>query len=130
LKEEIDRKCQLCKQYEETIEHLTSGCPILAKNEYLMRHDRVGAHLHYSICKALGIKTTEKWYTHMPKPVCEHEDVTVLWIQEVHTDREVLTNRPNVIIKNRKEKMCILIDVAIPVDRNWTITHNTESTAV
>ena len=56
LKEEIESKCQLCKQHEETIDHLTSGCPILAKNEYLMRHDKVCTHLHYSICKALGLK--------------------------------------------------------------------------
>ena len=54
LKEETESKCRLCKQHEETIDHLTSGCPILAKNEYLMRHDKVCSHLHYSICKALG----------------------------------------------------------------------------
>ena len=30
LKEEFESKCRLCKQYEETIDHLTSGCPILA----------------------------------------------------------------------------------------------------
>ena len=36
LKEEFENKCQLCKQHEEAIDHLTSGCPILAKNEYLM----------------------------------------------------------------------------------------------
>jgi hypothetical protein len=46
VKEEIHSRCWLCKQHEETIDHLTSGCPILAKNEYLMRHSRVGAHLH------------------------------------------------------------------------------------
>jgi len=34
-KKEIDSKCRLCKQHE-TIDHLTSGCSILAKNEYLM----------------------------------------------------------------------------------------------
>jgi len=66
LKEEIDSKCRLCKQHEETIDHLTSGCPILAKNEYLMRHDKVCTHFHYSICKALGIETTDKWYTPCP----------------------------------------------------------------
>jgi hypothetical protein len=38
LKEEIDSICQLCKQHGEPIDHLASGCPILAKNEYLMRH--------------------------------------------------------------------------------------------
>ena len=86
LKEEIESKCRLCKQHEETTDHLTSGCPILAKNEYLMRH-KVCSHLHYSICKALGIETTEKWYTHMPKPVYEKGDVTVSWNQAVHTDR-------------------------------------------
>ena len=41
LKEEIEDKCRLCKLHEETIDHLTSGCHILAKNEYLMRHDKV-----------------------------------------------------------------------------------------
>jgi hypothetical protein len=64
LKEEIDSKCWLYKQHEETIDPLTSGWPILAKNEYLMRHDRVEAHLCYSICKVLGIKMTKKWSTH------------------------------------------------------------------
>ena len=118
LKEEIESKCRLCKQHEETIDHLASGCPILAKNEYLMRDDKVCSHLHYSICKALGIETTDKWYTHMPKPVYEKGDVTVLWKQTVHTDREVTANKPDKIIKNTKEKTCTLTDVAIPADRN------------
>jgi len=41
LKKETDSKYWLYKQHEETIDHLTSGCSILAKNEYLMRHDNV-----------------------------------------------------------------------------------------
>ena len=53
----------------------------------------------------------------MPKPVYEERDVTVLWNQAVHTDREVTANRPDKIIKNKKEKTCTLIDVAIPADR-------------
>ena len=56
-------------------------------------------------------------YTYMPKPVCEEGDVTVMWNQAVHTDREVTANRPDIIIKNNKEKICTLIDVAIPADR-------------
>jgi len=40
----------------------------------------------------------------------------VLWNQVVHTDREVTEN--NIIIKNKKEKTCTLIYVAIPADRN------------
>ena len=118
LKEEIESKCRLCKQREKTIDHLTSRCHILAKNEYLSRHDKVCSHLHYSICKALGIETTDKWYIHMPKPEYEKGDFTVSWNQAVHTNKEVTANRPDRIIKNTKEKTCTLIDVAIPADRN------------
>jgi hypothetical protein len=38
--------------------------------------------------------------------------------QEVHTGREVTANRPDKITKNKKEKICTVIDVAIPADRN------------
>jgi hypothetical protein len=70
------------------------------------------------MCKTLGIETTENWYSHIPKPVCQHEDITVLWNQGIQTDREVLAYRPDITIKNMKDKICLLIDVAIPSDRN------------
>jgi hypothetical protein len=49
--------------------------------------------------------------------VYEEGDVTVLWNQAVRTDTEVTANRPDTIIKNKKEKTCTLIDVAIPADK-------------
>jgi hypothetical protein len=118
LKQEIESRCHLCKQYEETIDHLISGCPTLAKNEYIIRHDKVCTQLHYSIYRKLGIEPAENWYSHIPKPVTEHEDVTVLWNQGIQMDRAVLANRPDIIIKNKKDKTCLLIDVAIPSDKN------------
>jgi hypothetical protein len=50
--------------------------------------------------------------------VYEEGDVTVLWNQAAQTDREVTANTPDIIIKNKKEKTCTLIDVAIPTDKN------------
>ena len=73
LKEETESKCRLCKQHEETVDHLHSGCPILAKNKYIMRHDKVCTHLRYSICKALGTEITDKWYTHMQNQCMKRE---------------------------------------------------------
>jgi tyrosine-protein phosphatase YwqE len=52
-----------------------------------------------------------------PESVCEHEDVTLLWNQEVHTDREVIANRPNIIINSINQKTCMLIEVEITADR-------------
>jgi hypothetical protein len=59
----------------------------------------------------------KNWYSHMPKPVTEHEDITVLWNQGIQRDRDIFENRPDITIKN-KYKICLLIDVAIPSDKN------------
>jgi hypothetical protein len=56
-------------------------------------------------------------HTHTPKQVCK-QYVTLSWNRGVHTDTQVTANRPDTIIKNKIEKMCILIDIAIPTDRN------------
>jgi len=42
----------------------------------------------------------------------------IIIIITINTDREVTANRPDIIIKNKKEKTCTLMDVAIPADRN------------
>ena len=39
-------------------------------------------------------------------------------MESSNTHREVTANRPDIIIKNTKEKTCTIIDVAIPADRN------------
>jgi hypothetical protein len=64
----------------------------------------------------LGIETAENSYSHIPTSVTGHEDITVVWNQGVQT--EVLTNRTDIIAKNRKDRTCLLVDVAIPSDRN------------
>ena len=40
----------------------------------------------------------------MPKQVYEEGDVTVLWNQTVHTEREVTANRPDIIIINKTKR--------------------------
>jgi hypothetical protein len=36
----------------------------------------------------------------------------------VQRDRQFLANRPDIMAKNRKDRICLLIDVAIPSDKN------------
>ena len=45
-------------------------------------------------------------------------NVTILWNQQVQTDRTVTNNKPDIIIRDNKQGTCMLIDVAIPADRN------------
>ena len=35
-----DKRCRVCYERDETIEHLVAGCKVLANNEYLSRHNR------------------------------------------------------------------------------------------
>jgi hypothetical protein len=68
--ENRDSKCRLCHQFDETIDHTISACPILAKEQCIKRHDRVGAQLHFDICKETGVQLDAKhWYEHVPKSV-------------------------------------------------------------
>jgi len=53
---ETDSKCRLCQQFDETMDHITSACRILAKEQYIKRHDRVCAQLHFNICKETGVQ--------------------------------------------------------------------------
>ena len=51
----------------------------------------------------------------------ENETATVLWDMPVSTDKEIKANRPDIIIKDKKEKKCIMIDMSIPSERNVSI---------
>jgi hypothetical protein len=44
---EIDSKCRLCKQFDEIVEHVKSASPIMAKEQYMKRHDTVCAEMHF-----------------------------------------------------------------------------------
>jgi hypothetical protein len=81
-------------------------------------HIYITQYIYIYICKILGIETTENWYSHIPKPVCQHEDITVLWNKGKQTDRDIVANRPDIIIKNMKDKICLLTDVTISSDKN------------
>ena len=41
MKSRADPRCCICAQYDETFDPLIAGCPTLAPNEYLNRHNRV-----------------------------------------------------------------------------------------
>ena len=59
------------------------------------------------MCKALGIEKTEKLckLSHT-QAIVQHEVCKVLWNKRVHTDREVMANKPDIIVKSKRESMC------------------------
>jgi len=43
--------------------------------------------------------------------------VTVLWNQQIQTDRTIPNNKPDIIIRDNEKVTCMLINVAISGDR-------------
>ena len=74
--------------------------------------------MHSKILKSYNIKANDKWYEHQPEPVTENEKVTILWDMEIHTDKTIKANKLDIIITDKQEKTCMLIDMAILFDRN------------
>jgi hypothetical protein len=58
------------------------------KNKYIIRHVIVCTHPHCSICKKLGIETAQDWCSHIPNPVTDRENITVLWNQGIQTNKD------------------------------------------
>lgn len=115
---DIDPKCRLCKIHDETIFHIMSGCPELAKKEYLDRHNNVCANLHYNICKFYEFPVEDKWYQHIPNKVTTSEEVTVLWDMQIQTDRHIPANKPDIVIRDKRTSQCYIVDVSVPADGN------------
>ena len=54
-------------------------------------------------------------YEHVPKSVetSQGGKVTILWNQQVQTDRNIPNNKPDIIIRDNEKGTYMLIDVAI-----------------
>jgi hypothetical protein len=48
----------------------------------------------------------------------DNNKVTILWNQQVQTDRTIPNNKPDNVIRDNETGTCTLIDVAISGDRN------------
>ena len=59
-----DGKCRVCGEWFETVKHIVSGCGQLAKKQYMIRHDKMGLHIHLELCRKYGIDCSSKWYNH------------------------------------------------------------------
>lgn len=93
--------CKICNQSQtETIDRLISGCPILAKHDYLERHNKICKCLHWNICRAYGMDgLVEEWYN----PVMTVGSCTVLYDQQIHTCWIVLAYKPDIMPKEKTQ---------------------------
>ena len=115
MKNGADPRCHIFTKYDESIDHVISGCPTLAQ------HNRVAQYLHWTICKYYGAQNAENWYEHQPEAVTETDNVTILWNYSIQPVRKIKANKPEITTKDKREKTCKLVDVKIHADKNVSI---------
>jgi hypothetical protein len=112
--------CRLCKAQNETVQHIVSGCKMLAGTQYIHRHNQVAKYLHWNILRDLKQKVSDSWLKHEPRESITIDGVNVMWDSYLLTDRKVAHNCPDIVIHNTNTRSCIIIDVAIPICQNVT----------
>ena len=85
-------------------------CEKLRQKEYKRRHDNIARIVHWKLCGKYNLKRSEKWYEHAP------EEVQILWDVMIQCDREIKARKPDIVVVNKNEESCAIIDIAIPGD--------------
>ncbi|XP_072169481.1 uncharacterized protein [Diadema setosum] len=115
-KRDVDAACRICRERDETVQHIVCGCSKLAQKEYKRRHDKLAQVVHWELCRKHEIPCESKWYMHEPQKVSENGQVKILWDFDVQTDNVIQHRRPDIIVVERAQQMCTIIDVAVPED--------------
>ena len=107
-------KCRLCKEKDETIDHLISSCSKFVQTDYKERHNKVASMLYWNLCKKYHLPAFDKWWEHNVEKVLQNEVAKILWDFRIQTDKYLAHNIPDITVVEKKQVW--LIDVAIPGD--------------
>ena len=119
-----DSMCRMCSTKDETITHIIhiiTECPKLAQKENERRHDLMGKAIYWDLCRKKRFVTTDKWYEHEPHPVTENKKFKILWEFIVQTDHIIEARRPDMMIIDQENKLCLIVDFAEPSDQRIEI---------
>ena len=68
------------------------------------------------MCRKFQFDHTNKWYIHNPAPVLENDSHKLLWDFNIQMDHLIQARRPDLIIINKKKRICKIVDFAVLAD--------------
>ena len=116
-RQNVSEKCRMCGEGDETVSHIVSECKKLVQKQYrCWRHDKVAQVIHWDLCGKLGYDREENYYNHEAQPVYESTNNKLLWDFKIQTDNKIEHNKPDIVVLDKIECKCLIIDVACPFD--------------
>ena len=118
--ENMSDKCRVCDQDTESVPHILAGCQtLLNRHLYTERHNTICKLIHFKLCQKYNIRTeSNNYWKHNPPEIEENEEVLLLYDCTIPTDVHVTHNRPDIVVKDKREQRCYIIEVGVPNDNN------------
>jgi hypothetical protein len=104
-----------CKAEEHT-KPTVVRCTTLAPSAYTNRHNKEAGYILWTVCEHVGLQVTDRYCEHVTESVITVNGTTVTWDVPGITDRKTVANRTDKALQDKREKTCLLIDIAIPDD--------------
>ena len=113
IKDKTDPLYRICENFKELIQHIVTSCLASKTWVHIPAQQICSIHLLDSLHRFQNRDNWEVLWTWTKKiKVTENNDVSILWGMPVHI------HRPDIMINDYKEERCMLIDMAIPSERN------------
>ena len=74
----------------------------------------------------MGLQVTDRYCEHMLDRDINVNGTTGMWDVPFITDRTVPANRPDAMLHDKTEKICLLVDIALPDDPNFNTKESEE----
>ena len=116
-----NRRCRVCHERHETIEHLVAGCKVLANSEYLSRHNRTLMIMAIAWAKEYELVSGDMvWYKERWErgTVLENERGKLVWDFEFHLCKTTTARRPDLTLEEKAKKKIWICDMACTEKRN------------
>ena len=69
--------------------------------------------VHWKLVIKFNFEAGDKWYEHEPESAFENEDYKILWDFSIQTDHVTEAWRPDLVVADKKERICKIIDFAV-----------------
>ena len=112
-----EKRCRVCNERDETVEHLVAGCKALANNEYLSRHNRALMIMAVAWAKEFDLINNDAiWYSERWErgTVLENDRAKLIWDFEFHPRKTRTARRPDLILEDKVQKKIWVCDKACP----------------
>ena len=109
-------QCRLCKEQQETVEHLLDGCKMLASSEYLARHNKALMVMAVAWAKEKNLLDQNvKWYRGKWERghVLENSQAKLVWDFEFNLRKTTTSRRPDLILEEKQIIMELCNNYAI-----------------